>query len=669
MTQLAGHVERFLRSAAARPAVPIVQLEMLDQTERESLLHDLNATARDYPSASTLAEQFADAARRHATRTAISSDGAAITYEELDQRSNRLAHHLAACGVGPGDRVATVLDRSTAMIESVLAIIKLGACYVPHDPSSPSDRLTFVIEDAGVRAVIALATSDVRVPNVTRISPDADAPIIATRPSTAPARPAASGAADEAMLFYTSGSTGTPKAVRVPHRAVLRLVLNTDYVTLGPADRVAHMSNVAFDAATFEIWGALLNGAELHPFGKDTALTPHALSRELRSRGITTLFVTTALFNQIAREAPEAFATLDTLLFGGELVDTSWVKRVLARGKPKRLLHVYGPTETCTFATWHAVEGEGAVKEGATIPIGRPIANTTAYVVDRDMRLQPIGASGELLIGGDGVGLGYHARADLTAAAFIPDSFGPAGGVLYRTGDIVRRNLDGDIEFLGRRDSQVKLRGFRIELGEVETALRTFAGVTEALVIAHQDETSGDRRLVAYLAIQPAPERTIELALRNHLRLRLPGYMIPSVFVILERFPLNANGKLDRHALPPPTRSGMGFGRTFIEPATELEKQLAKIWEATLGVAAVGRSDNFFELGGHSLTASTAISHIRAELKVDVPIASFFQSPTLEALATHVAALQTAAGSAPTRLTRVAREAHRAPEAAKSLLG
>jgi amino acid adenylation domain-containing protein len=665
MTRLAAHLGRFLRSATAHPDVPIGQLDMLDEAERESLLHGLNETTREYPSRSTLAEQFAEAVRQHGPRTALCSDGAAITYDELDQRSNRLAHHLAACGVRPGDRVATVLDRSTTMIEAVLAVVKLGASYVPHDPASPPDRLTFAIADADIRTVIALATSDVRVPNVTRISPDADAPIIATRPATAPLRPADVGTDDEAVLFYTSGSTGTPKAVRVPHRAVLRLVLNTDYVTLGTADRVAHMSNVAFDAATFEIWGALLNGAEVHPFGRDTALTPHALGRELRSRGITTLFVTTALFNQIAREAPDAFATLDTLLFGGELVDIQWVKRVLARGKPKRLLHVYGPTETCTFATWHTVASP-ALNDTATIPIGRPIANTTAYVVDRDMNLQPLGASGELMIGGDGVGLGYHDRPDLTAAAFIPDPFGRAGATLYRTGDIVCRNLAGEIEFLGRRDSQVKLRGFRIELGEVETALRTFANVADALVIAHQDEASGDRRLVAYLVLQSAPERTIELAIRNHLRQRLPGYMIPSVFVILERFPLNANGKVDRKALPPPTRSGMGFGRTFIEPINELEKQLARIWALTLGTPSVGRSDNFFELGGHSLTASTAISHIRAELKVDVPIASFFQSPTLESLAVLVAELQSKAVGGPTRLTRVAREAHQAPEAAKS---
>jgi len=459
------------------------------------------------------------------------------------------------------------------------------------------------------------------------------------------------------MLFYTSGSTGTPKAVRVPHRAVLRLVLDTDYVALGPADRVAHMSNVAFDAATFEIWGALLNGAELHPFSAETALTPSTLRAELRARGITTLFVTTALFNQVVREVPDAFATLDTLLFGGELVNTKWVKRVLARGKPKRLLHVYGPTETCTFATWHEVR---YVRDGGTVPIGRPLANTTAHVVDRTGRLQPLCAAGELWIGGDAVMLGYHNRPELEAAVFTSDPRGAPCGRVYHTGDIVRRNLAGELEYVGRRDAQVKLRGFRIELGEIETALRSYAGVTDAFVTLHQDEHNGDRRLIAYLVTAEPAAQPIDLALRAHLRPRLPGYMIPAHYVVLERLPLNANGKIDRKSLPAPTTSGMGFGRTFVEPATDLERQLAAIWQKVLGASSVGRTDNFFELGGHSLSASTAVSHIRAELDVDVPIAAFFEAATLEALAALVLDVQRRSGNGPTKLTRIARDTYAA---------
>ncbi len=668
---LAGHLARFLAAAAAQPAAPIAGVNMLDEGERDLLTRGLNDTARDYPSTSTLAELFALSAQRHGPRTAIVTEGTTITYTELDQRSNRLAHHLANAGVKPGDRVAILLERSPALIETLLAVVKLGAAAVPLDPAAPPDRAAFVAGDAGVRIVVTMAATDLGGAGVTRVALDAQASEIAACSATPPPSGQAR-AIDEAVLFYTSGSTGVPKAVCVPHRAVARLVMNTDYVSIGVSDRVANLSNVAFDASTFEIWGPLLNGGEAHVMGRDMALTPQVLARELRSRGITAMFLTTALFNQIAREAPDAFATVGTVMFGGEKVEPRWVKRVLSRGAPKRLLHVYGPTETCTFATWHEVTVDGPARAGhhiadeagrhigeGTVPIGRPLANTTAYVVDRAMALQPIGAVGELLIGGDAVALGYHNRPELTAAAFVPDVFGPKAGALYRTGDVVRRNAGGDIEFIGRRDGQVKLRGFRIEPGEVESALRSFPGLDEALVMPHQDEATGDRRLIAYLAFQQPPPRTIELEVRNHLRPLVPAYMIPSVFMVLEKLPLNANGKIDRKALPAPARSGMGFGKTFVEPATETEKKLAGIWEATLGATGVGRHDNFFELGGHSLTASTAVSRIRAELKVDVPIASFFECTTLEALATLVAGLQASAAAAPTGITRIQREAHK----------
>jgi len=652
---LADHLARFLGSAAAQPELPVSQVNMLGEDERRHLLRGLNDTARPYPSAATLARQFADSAQRHGARTAISADGTTLTYAELDRRSNQLAHHLAANGVKAGDRVAVLLERSPALIETLVAIMKLGASAVPLDPAAPTDRTAFVVEDAGIAVVVTLAATDLRGATVTRVALDAQAQAIAACPSTAlPAT--ATRAQDEALVFYTSGSTGIPKAVCVPHRAILRLVMNTDYVTLGVNDRVANLSNVAFDASTFEIWGPLLNGGEAHVLGRDMALTPQVLARELRSRGITVMFLTTALFNQIAREAPDAFATLDTVMFGGEKVEPRWVKRILSRGAPKRLLHVYGPTETCTFATWHLIN---QVADEGTVPIGRPLANTTAYVVDRAMAPQPLGAAGELLIGGDAVALGYHHRPELTAAAFVPDPFASAGGTLYRTGDIVRRNAAGDIEFIGRRDGQIKLRGFRIEPGEVESALRQFPGLDDALVMVHQDEATGDRRLIAYLAFQQPPARTIELEVRNHLRPLLPAYMIPSVFMVLDKLPLNANGKVDRKALPAPTRSGMGFGKTFVEPATATEKTLAGIWETTLGATGVGRHDNFFELGGHSLTASTAISRIRAELKVDVPIASFFECTTLEALGTLVAGLQASATPPPTGITRIQRETHK----------
>jgi amino acid adenylation domain-containing protein len=661
IARVAAHLEQFLRRVVAQPDAPLARLDVLSEAESHLLCRELNVTARDYPRESNLAERFAEVALRNPARTAISCDGVAITYEELERRANRLAHHLAARGVKSGDRVATFLDRSPALIEAVLAIVKLGAAYVPHDPTVPLERFTFALADAGIRTVVAMTASDLRLAGITLVCPDAEAAQILASPPTPPVFETAATA--EAMLYYTSGSSGQPKAVRVPHRAVLRLVLNNEFVALGPADRVAQISNVAFDAATFEIWGALLNGAELHPFAKETALTPNLFRAELKARGITTMFVTTALFNQIAREAPDAFATLDTLLVGGDRAEAGSVKRVLARGKPKRLLNAYGPTETCTFATTFLVT---AVPESGSIPIGRPISNTTAYVVDRAMRLQPLAALGELLIGGDAVTLGYHNRPELDAASFILDPFGATGGRLYRTGDVVRRNLAGEIEFLGRRDSQVKVRGFRIELGEVETALQTFPGISAAVVTLHRDEVSSDQRLIAYLVLHDASLSAVDLAVRNYLSSRLPSYMIPSTFVVLDRLPLNANGKVDRRALPVPSASGMGFARTYVEPAAGLERRLAEIWQAVLGVPSVGRTDSFFELGGHSLTASTAISRIRAELGVDVPLAAIFEAATLEAFAALVADVQRTAPEAPAILPRVSRRAERISDSVPS---
>jgi acyl carrier protein len=332
------------------------------------------------------------------------------------------------------------------------------------------------------------------------------------------------------------------------------------------------------------------------------------------------------------------------------------MQRVLEHGTPGRLLHVYGPTEVTTFATYEPVEG---VARGVPVPIGKPIGNTLAYVVDRELRLQPPYAAGELLLGGDGIALGYLERPQLNTERFIPDPF-RGGGTLYRTGDIVRRLPDGRLEFIGRRDQQIKLRGFRIELGEIEAALRDFPQCEQALVVLHEEACSEQRRLVAYLAMPSAPTHA-DLALRRHLKQRLPDYMIPSAFVILERMPLNANGKIDRKALPAPVRGGTGFGKAFVAPVGALEQQLADIWARVLGVAQIGRNDNFFELGGHSLSASTAIGQIRAALRVDMPLPLFFQCPSLQALAEEVQRLQASSPPPSSGIARVARTAVQPP--------
>ncbi|HYG61463.1 MAG TPA: amino acid adenylation domain-containing protein, partial [Thermoanaerobaculia bacterium] len=453
-----------------------------------------------------LPELFAAQAGQRPDSLAVLYGDHGLSFAELDRLSDRLARRLGASGVGLESRVGLCLERSPELIVGMLGILKAGGAYVPLDPDYPAERLALLIEDAGVVALVVTATTE-RAAGI----PAGGLPVLLLdgeegregaggRERKGSVRPVAPDGANLAYVIYTSGSTGRPKGVEVTHRAVSRLVLNTDYVRLGPADRVAQAATASFDAATYEIWGPLLHGGCVVGITKETLLDPGALADALRRYGVTSLFVTTALFHQVARESPTAFATLDSLLFGGEAIDPRRVREVLAGGPPRRLLHVYGPTESTTFATWQKVT---EVPEGATtVPIGQPIANTRLFVLDPLHQPVPLGVAGELCLAGDGLARGYTARPALTAANWIPDPFGAlfgeSGERLYRTGDLVRLRPDGAVEFLGRIDSQVKVRGFRIEPGEIEACLAEHTAVLEAVVVARED-APGERRLVAYV--------------------------------------------------------------------------------------------------------------------------------------------------------------------------
>ena len=432
--------------------------------------------------------------------------------------------------------------------------------------------------------------------------------------------------------MYTSGSTGKPKGIAIPHRGIVRLVRDTDYVHLDANERIGQVSNISFDAATFEIWGALLNGGCLVGIDKDVVLTPDEFAATIRQQRITTMFLTSALFSQMARQAPDAFRTMRNLLVGGDAMDANAVRRVLRHGGPERLLNAYGPTETTTFALCHLVNQ--LADSAVSVPIGRPIANTRLYVLDQNCEPTPVGVPGELYIGGDGVARGYWNRAELTAARFVKNPFSDdPEDVLYRTGDLVRYRRDGVVEFIGRLDHQVKIRGFRIELDEIEQTLAQHPSIREALVVARED-TPGDKRVVAYIAAtEPAPANA---ELRHWMGERLPEYMIPATFVAVDTLPLNANGKVDRAALPAPEPDRRETAETFVAPRTATETTLAGIWSEVLGIERVGVEENFFALGGHSLLATQVASRIKQTLGVEASLRLLFEAQTIAELASRL---------------------------------
>jgi amino acid adenylation domain-containing protein len=627
MRRMLGHYETLLAGIAGDPERSVSRLPLLTEPEREQMRR-WNATRREYPAHAGIPALFEAQAARTPHAAAVVAGEHVLTYEALNIRANRLAHRLRRHGVGPGTVVGVCLPRGPDAIVALLGILKAGGAYVPLDPGYPRARLRFMVEDARAAAVVTHRRLAGAFPPLA-----APAVLLDTAPEQEePADNPAPGTTGEhaAYLMYTSGSTGEPKAVAVPHRGVARLVLNTDYVSLTPADAVAQASTLSFDAATFEIWGALLNGARLVVVPRDTLLSPAALAAEIARRGITVLFLTTGLFNQMAQEAPSAFRTLRTLLVGGEAASPACVAAVLEHGAPGRLVNAYGPTETTTFASWYLVDH---VPAGATgIPIGRPIANTQIYLLDRAMNPVPIGVPGEIYIGGPGVAQGYAGRPELTRERFIPDPFGDdPGGRLYRTGDLARYLPDGNIEFLGRLDEQVKIRGHRIEPGEVEAALRRHPAVRDVLVLP-REIVPGDTRLVAYVVAAPGP-RASPRDLRAFLRDRLPGYMIPAHIVPLDALPLTANGKVDRRALPAPAAARRDAVGGPVEPRDPLEQQLQQIWESLLGVRPIGVTDNFFDLGGHSLLAVRLLQAIEAATGCRVPLAALFEGATIRGLA------------------------------------
>ena len=597
-----------------------------------------NRTATRYPRDRTIGELFADQVRTRPQAPALTYGEASLAYRGLDRVANAVAGRLLRLGVGPDVRVALNLDRDAALIVAMLAVVKAGGAYVPLDPSHPPLRLRQIVDNSGSVAVLSRSGSPVdAVPfDIPVVDVDDVLTGAVARDSAYDDAPAASAHPDNlAYVMYTSGSTGEPKGICTTHRNVVRLVRATNYFTLAPGDRVSQISNAAFDAATLEIWGALLNGGHLIGFDRATVLTASRLAGALRAGAIHTVIAAAPLFHQVVASDPRAFASAAQLVIGGDTMDPKRAREVVELGGPA-LTNGYGPTESTSLATTYRITSVPA--DATRVPIGAPISNTRVYVLDDLLRPQPIGVAGGLYIGGDGLARCYLGAPRLTADRFRPDPFGPAGERMYGTGDMARWLPDGVVDFLGRADLQVKVRGFRIELSEIDATVLLHPAVTEAVTVAH-GETAEDRRLACFYVGTPGGAPT-PADLTGIARAHLPDYMVPGRFIRLDELPKNANGKLDRRRLPTPERwsaDDPGADRAGARPDGEVDEgEIASLLAELLDRPAVDVAENFFEIGGHSLLAMRAIDRIRKRYGVAMPLEDVLDHPTARHIAAYV---------------------------------
>jgi len=587
-----------------------------------------SGTRTDYPRDSAIHEIFEEQARSTPSGIALVFQDTRLGYDALNRRANQLARRLQKLGINRDVPVGVWMERSSEMVIALLAILKAGGVYVPLDPSYPPERLALMIADTQMPLILTqeriqngtLPVDTVQLLNVEggNFSEEDDSNLKNDV-----------RAEDLAYVMYTSGSTGTPKGVAVPHRAVVRLVRETNYASFSPNETFLQLAPISFDASTFEIWGPLLNGGKLVVM-PPAPPTLEEIGRAINQHGITTLWLTSSLFNAMVDERLPDLRPLRQLLAGGDVLSVPHVSKALRELESTRLINGYGPTESTTFACCHTIMPDEQL--GGAIPIGQPIANTTAHILDASLQPVPIGVSGELFIGGDGLARGYWRQDELTAEKFIADPFSAEPDArLYRTGDLARWRGAGVIEFLGRADNQIKLRGYRIEPGEIETALKRQPDVLDCAVILRED-TPGDKRLVAYVVRNQSAQGDFnQPVLTAALRKSLPEYLVPSAIMALPALPRTPNGKLDRNALPAPPSSrpidSVGA------PQTPLEEKVAAIWAEVLGVASVGRTDNFFDLGGHSLSGLRLVNQLREALGEHLALAIVFEAPTVARMA------------------------------------
>jgi amino acid adenylation domain-containing protein len=621
--RMLGHYQTLLEGIVANPDGRLSELPLLTEAERRQFA-EWNRTEVPYPKDRCLHQLFEEQVERTPNATAVVFEDRQLTYRQLNERANQLARYLQKLGVGPDALVAICVERSLEMVVGLLGVLKAGGAYVPLDPTYPRERLDYMLRDSGALLLLTQerlrGQFDMGSLNSRILCVDADQETFFGSLNEIPTRVA--GPENLAYVIYTSGSTGEPKGVEIRHRNLVN-VLSAMARELGFAqkDKLLAVTTISFDIAGLELFLPLITGGQVEVAPTSELRDGFALHQRVERSGATVMQATPATWAMLIEAGWTGNRSLRALC-GGEAVTSTLAEGLVKRAR--EVWNVYGPTET---TIWSSLD---RIRTGHPITIGRPIANTQFYAVDKQGQPVPIGVPGELLIGGDGLARGYFRRPELTAERFVANRFvSEPAARLYKTGDLVRRLADGTIEWLGRLDHQVKIRGFRIELGEIESVLATHPAVREAVVRARED-APGDARLVAYLTMKEgaAPK---DSDLRGMLRAKLPDYMVPSAFVVMERFSLTPSGKVDRKALPRP--DVQSSPEEFAPPETETQRALASVWREVLGIERVGLHDNFFDLGGHSLMALRAIANINKTLKSSLTVPEFFLNPTVKGIA------------------------------------
>ncbi len=596
-------------------------MSMIPVAEYKKILLDFNQTAKQYPRDKSIVTLFEEKARRKPTVPAVQQGRKVLTYRQLNQRANQLAHYLLKQNIKKEERIAVLGGHTKEMIVGILAVLKAGGVYLPLDRNYPGDRLNFMIENSGASIVITQKKYKHLVGDGLKI---VDVENAAKNESKRNIRLAISPS-DLAYVMYTSGSSGQPKGVAVIHRNVVRLVKKTNYIPFNKNTRMLQAGALGFDATTFEFWGSLLNGGQLIFEETEVLLDPALLKKALKKQAVNTMLLTPALFNQHALDHADLFAPLRYLIVGGDVLNPQFIYKVKQAHPHLKIVNAYGPTENGTISTSYEV----GKRFRLNIPIGKPIHNSTAYIFNKDGQLQPLGVPGELCVGGDGVARGYLGNDDLTREKFVENPYVP-GEIIYKTGDLAKWLPDGNIEFLGRMDNQVKIRGFRVEVGEIESHIAQYEQIQEVLVLVNKEQ--GDSQLVAYYVAEAEIPPGV---LRNFLSGKLPEYMIPMYFLHLQNMPITSNGKVDKKALPAPKWSEQF---EYVAPTNATEKELVDIWSEVLSIEPerIGIQDNFFRLGGHSIAAMRVISTIKKQLAIEIGISEIFARPTISGLANFI---------------------------------